>query len=65
MHSVKLNVKNIYSDTARVFEGDELDIRAQLMDAYPWLASYNHETLQDDILSLNRLQSLIVKVEEW
>jgi hypothetical protein len=50
---------------AEDFQGSELDVHKQILDAYPWLFDYPHETVEDLLHSLNRFQSYIVQVLEW
>ena len=61
---MKVEVYSIYSGATQTFQGSDEQVRNQLNAAYPFLARYKNNSLQDDLSKLSQQQNLMVEVKE-
>jgi hypothetical protein len=59
-----ITVYNIYSEKTNTYTGEPEQVRSQLQSAYPFLARYENQSLQEDLQDLSRQQALMLSVKD-
>jgi hypothetical protein len=60
---MKVIVTHVYGEHEDIYQGDNESIRKRLVGKYPRVVKNKDASLQDIIIALSRVQSLIVNVE--
>jgi hypothetical protein len=66
MHEVSIEIFDAHTGETKYFTGDELDVRKELRDEYPYLNHYSElQSLEDDLHKISRNQYEFVKILKW